>query len=568
MTFDKIQAQAISEWEALSNSDKPHILIGISTCSQKAGALVVLEAIESALAKNNIEATVTRVGCIGLCYAEPLVDIVKPDRPRISYGHVTPEIVPQLIEDYLINDNPRPDLALGTIGDDSIDGIPKLFELPVFEPQMRVLLRRCGIIDPENINHYIANDGYSGLAKALGMTPEEVVEEIKKSGLRGRGGAGFPTGLKWESCRNASGEPKYFICNAAEGDIGSFVDRTLLESDPHAVLEGMLIGAYAIGAGEGYIYIHSSSALAVKRLETALKQASEKGLIGDNILGSGFSFHVKIWQGADAYICGEETALISSIEGEREQGIPRIRPPYPAQVGLWSKPTCVNNVETLANVPHIIEKTGDWYAGIGTERSKGTKLFSLSGSIVRTGVFEVPFGLNLKELVEDIGGGIPNGRKLKAIQPAGVMLGLIPASLVEQPLDFDALANVGSGLGSGGLIIIDDSACIVDVAHSLVSFACNGMCGKCSIGRLGTKQLLVILENITNGKGRPRDIDLLTELTESVNPGTLCPLCGGVPSPTRSIFQHFRDELEAHIKEHSCPASVCKMSGETSESKE
>ena len=564
MSFDKIQAQAISEWEALNNSDKPRILIGISTCSQKAGALDVLEAIESALAKNNIEATVTRVGCIGLCYAEPLVDIVKPNHPRISYGHVTPEIVPQLIEDYLINDNPRPDLALGTIGDDSIDGIPRLFDTPVFKPQMRVLLRRCGIIDPENINHYIANDGYSGLAKALGMTPEEVVEEIKKSGLRGRGGAGFPAGLKWELCRSAPGEPKYFICNAAEGDIGSFVDRTLLEGDPHSVLEGMLIGAYAIGAAEGYIYIHSESELATRRFETAVKQASEKGLVGDNILGSGFSFHIKIWRGDEAYICGEETALISSIEGKREPGIPRIRPPYPAQVGLWSKPTCVNNVETLANVPHIIEKTGDWYANTGTDKSKGTKLISLSGSIVRTGVVEVPFGLTLRELVEDIGGGVPDGHKLKAIQPAGVMLGLIPASLIDQPVDFNALIEIGSGLGSGGLIIIDDSACIVDVIHSLVSFACKEMCGKCSIGRLGTKQLLVILENITSGKGRPQDIDLLTELTESVSPVTLCPLCGGVPSPTKSILQHFRDELEAHIKEHRCPANVCQGLSEAS----
>jgi len=564
MTFDKIQAQAISEWEALNDSDKLRILIGTATCSQKVGAPAVLEAVKSALAKNNIEATITQVGCIGLCYAEPIVDIVKPNRPRISYRNVTPEIVPQLIEDYLINDNPRPDLALGTIGDGSITGIPKLFELPMFKPQIRLLLSRCGIIDPENINHYIANNGYRGLAKALGMKPEEVIEQVEKSGLRGRGGAGFPTGLKWESCRSTPDEPKYFICNAAEGDVGSFVDRTLLEGDPHSVLEGILIGAYAIGAAEGYIYIHSESEFAIERLETALEQAGEKGLIGDNILGSAFNFHIKIWRGEEAYICGEETALISSIEGKREPGIPRIRPPYPAQVGLWSKPTCVNNVETLANVPHIIEKTGDWYAGIGTEESKGTKLLSLSGDIVRTGVVEVPFGVTLRSLVEDIGGGIPDDRKLKAIQPAGVMLGLIPASLIDQPVDFNALTEIGSGLGSGGLIIIDDSACIVDVIHSLVSFACKEMCGKCSIGRLGTKQLLVILENITSGKGRPQDIDLLTELTESVSPGTLCPLCGGVPSPTKSILQHFRDELEAHIKEHRCPANVCQGLGEAS----
>jgi NADH:ubiquinone oxidoreductase subunit F (NADH-binding)/(2Fe-2S) ferredoxin len=565
MNFDKIKAQAISEWEAINFSHKPRILIGYSTCSQKANASAVIETIKSALTTNYIEATITQVGCIGLCYAEPLVTIIKPNRPSISYGNVTPEIVPQLIEDYLVKNNPRPDLALGTIGDDSIAGIPKLFELPMFKSQMRILLQRCGIIDPENISQYIANNGYSGLVKALGMTPEEVIGQVKKSGLRGRGGAGFPTGLKWESCRSVPDEPKYFICNAAEGDVGSFVDRTMLEGDPHSVLEGMLIGAYAIGAHEGYIYIHSESALAVRRLEIALKQAHEKGLVGDNILGSDFSFHIEIWRGDAAYICGEETALISSIDGE-EQGIPRIRPPYPAQKGLWSKPTCVNNVETLANVPHIIEKTGDWYAGIGTERSKGTKLFSLSGDIVRTGVIEVPFGMTLRKLIEDIGGGVPDGRKLKVIQPAGVMLGLIPASFIDQPIDYDALTKIGSGLGSGGLIVIDDSACIVNVAHSLISFSCNEMCGKCSIGRLSTKQLLVIFENIINGKGRPQDIDLLTELTESVSPGTLCPLCGGVPSPTRSILQHFRNELEAHIKEHRCPANVCKLN-EDSKSK-
>jgi NADH-quinone oxidoreductase subunit F len=559
MTFDEIQALAKSEWEAINTSHKPLILIGNSTCSQTVNAPAVIEAIKSVLTQNNIEATVTQVGCMGLCYAEPLVNIIKPDRPCICYGNITPEIVPQLIVDYLVNNNPRPDLALGTIGDDGINGIPKLYDLPIFKSQMRILLKRCGIIDPENINHYIANDGYGGLVKALSMTPEEVIEQVKKSGLRGRGGAGFPTGLKWESCRSVQDEPRYFICNAAEGDRGSFVDRTLLEGDPHSVLEGMLIGAYAIGAHDGYIYIHSESELAIKRLEIALKQASEKGLVGDNILGSDFCFHIEIWRGEDAYICGEETALISSIDGE-EQGIPRIRPPYPAEKGLWTKPTCVNNVETLANVPNIIVKTGDWYAGIGYERSKGTKLFSLSGDIVRTGVVEVPFGVTLRELIEDIGGGIPNGRKLKAIQPAGVMLGLIPPSFIDQPIDFDALNKIGSGLGSGGLIVIDDSACIVDVAHSLISFSCNEMCGKCSIGRLGTKQLLTIFENIINGRGRPQDIDLLTELTESVSPGTLCPLCGGVPSPTRSILQHFRNELEAHIKEHRCPANVCKLS--------
>ncbi len=556
MTFDEIQSKAVLEWEALEHSAKPRIFIGTATCGRAAGALTVLEAINSELAKRNIEAIITPVGCIGLCYAEPLVDIVKPNRPRICYGNVTPEVVPRLIEDYIINDNPCPDLALGTIGNGTIDGIPKLFELPMLKHQLRIVLHNCGVINPENIDHYIAVGGYSGLVKALGMTPEEVIEEVKRSGLRGRGGAGFPTGLKLELCHNAPGKEKYFICNADEGDPGTFVDRTLLEGDPHAVLEGMLIGAYATGATEGYIYIRHEYPLATERLRIAIEQASERGLLGDNILGSSFSFHVEIRRGAGAFICGEETALINSIEGR--QGIPRIRPPFPAQEGLWGKPTNVNNVETLANIPYIIEKAGDWYASIGTEGSKGTKLFSLSGSIARMGVVEVPFGMRLRRLVEEVGGGVPDGHKLKALQPGGVMLGLIPASLIDKPIDFEGLVEIGSGVGSGGLVVIDESACMVDIAYSLMSFAQNECCGKCVIGRLGTKQMLDILGDITSGRGQPQDIDLLTDLGESMSLGALCPLGGGAPSPVISTLRHFRNEYEAHIKEHRCPASVCR----------
>lgn len=555
VTFDEVQSQAISEWETLEYSDKPRILVGAASCGRAAGALVVIEAIKSELAQHNIPATIIQVGCIGLCYAEPLVAIIKPDRPHIYYGNLTPELASQLIEDYLINDDPRPDLALGSVGDGSVRGIPRLFELPMLKPQVRITLRNCGLIDPENINHYIARGGYSGLVKALGMTPEGVIAEVKKSGLRGRGGAGFPTGLKWGFCRNAQDRVKYFICNADEGDPGTFVDRALLEGDPHSVLEGMLIGAYAIGATEGYIYIRAEYPLATERIKVAIKQANDLGLLGDDILGSGFSFHIKIRRGAGAFICGEETALISSIEGGR--GIPRIRPPFPAQSGLWGKPTNVNNVETLANIPLIIEKGSDWYASIGTEQSKGTKLFSLSGNITRPGVVEVPFGLTLRSLVEDIGGGIPNGCKLKALQPGGAMLGLIPASLVDQPIDFEGLASIGSGVGSGGLVVIDESACLVDVACILMSFAQNECCGKCLIGRLGTKKMLDILQGITNGRGQPGDMDLLAELSESMVLGSLCPLGGGAPGPVMSTLRYFRDELEAHIVEHRCPAGVC-----------
>ncbi len=555
-TFDEIRSRAISEWEALEHSDKPRILVGTAACGQAAGAMAVVEAINSELARRNIDAIVAQVGCIGLCYAVPLVNIIKPNRPRICYGNVTPEIIPQLIEDYIINDNPRSDLALGTIGDGSIDGIPKLFELPMLKPQVRIVLHNCGFVDPENINHYIANGGYSSLVKALGMTPEKIIEEVKKSGLRGRGGGiGFPTGLKWELCRKSPSTVKYLICNAHEGDPGTFVDRTLLESDPHTVVEGMLIAAYAIGTSEGYIYIGDEYPLAVERVRIALKQAREYGLLGDNVLGSGFSFNVEIRRGAGAFITGEETALIESME--RGRGVPRIRPPYPVYHGLWGKPTNVNNVETLANIPTIIEKGGDWYAGIGTKGSKGTKLFSLSGNIAYTGVAEVPFGLPLRRLVEDIGGGIANGRKLKALHPGGAMLGLIPASLIDQPIDFEGLASIGSSVGSGGMIVIDESACLVDVAYMLMSFAYSESCGKCSIGRLGTKQMLGVLQDATNGKGQPEDMDLLIELSESLALGSFCALCGGAADPVVSLLTYFRAELEAHIKEHHCPTGVC-----------
>ncbi len=555
MTFDEIRARAISEWEALEHSDKPRILIGAATCGQAAGALAVLETINSELAKHNIEATITQVGCIGLCYVEPLVDIIKPNRPRISYGNVTPEIVPQLIEDYIIKDNSRPDLALGTIGTGSVDGIPKLFQLPMLKPQIRIALRNCGIIDPENINHYIANGGYSGLVKALGMTPQEVIDEVKKSGLRGRGGAGFPTGLKWDFCRKAAGTVKYLICNADEGDPGAFMDRSLLEGDPHAVLEGMLIGAYAIGATQGYIYIRAEYPLAIERLKLALHQISDSGLLGHNILGSNFSFDITIKQGAGAFVCGEETALMSSIEGKR--GMPRSRPPFPAQAGLWGKPTNINNVETWGNVSAILERGSDWYASYGSERSKGTKTFALAGKIERTGLIEVPMGISLAEIINDIGGGIPEGKRFKAVQTGGPSGGCLPASLLNLPVDYESLKEVGSIMGSGGMVVMDEDTCMVDVARYFLTFTQAESCGKCVLCRLGTKQMLDILEDITNGKGKLEDIDLLMELSQAVKDGSLCALGQTAPNPVLTTIRYFRDEYEAHINEKRCPALTC-----------
>jgi len=556
VTFDEIKAKARAEWEALEHSDKPRILIGAATCGRAAGALALLEAINSELGRHNIEATIIQVGCIGLCYAEPLVDIIKPNRPRICYSNVTPEIIPQLIEDYIINDNPRSDLALGTIGNGSIKDIPKLFELPMLKPQLRIALRNCGHINPENINHYIANDGYRGLVKALGRTPEEVIEEIKKSGLRGRGGAGFPTGLKWEFCRKSPATVKYLICNADEGDPGAFMDRSLLEGDPHAVLEGMLIGAYAIGATEGYIYIRAEYPLAIERLKLALGQMADYGLLGDNILGSNFSFHIKIKQGAGAFVCGEETALMASIEGKR--GMPRSRPPFPAQAGLWGKPTNINNVETWGNVSAILQRGGDWYASYGSEKSKGTKTFALAGKIERTGLIEVPMGISLQEIIYGIGGGIPDDKRFKAVQTGGPSGGCLPVSQLNLPVDYESLTEAGSIMGSGGMVVMDEDICMVDVAHYFLSFTQAESCGKCVLCRLGTKQMLDILEDITNGKGKLEDIDLLIDLSEAVKVGSLCGLGQTAPNPVLTTIRYFRDEYEEHIKRHHCRAAVCK----------
>jgi len=555
MSFEETRSRAISEWQALEHSDKPRILIGAATCGRAAGALAVLEAINSKLAQHNIDAIIIQVGCIGLCYAEPLVEIIKPGRSHIYYGNLTPQLASQIIEDYIIKDNPRPDLALGTTGDKSIKNIPKFFELPMLKPQIRIALRNCGHIDPENISHYIANGGYGGLVKALNMSPEEVIKEIKKSGLRGRGGAGFPTGLKWEFCRKSPGTVKYVICNADEGDPGAFMDRSLLEGDPHAVLEGLLIGAYAIGATEGYIYIRAEYPLAIERLKVALNQMADYGFVGDNILGSDFSFHITIKQGAGAFVCGEETALMASIEGKR--GMPRPRPPFPAQAGLWGKPTNINNVETWGNVSAILQRGGEWFASYGSERSKGTKTFALAGKINRTGLIEVPMGISLRQIIYEIGGGIPDGKDFKAVQTGGPSGGALPANLLDLPVDYESLTQAGSIMGSGGMVVMDEDTCMVDMARYFVNFTKSESCGKCVPCRLGTKQMLDILEDITEGKGKIEDLDLLIDLGNGVKAGSLCGLGQTAPNPMLTSIRYFRDEYEAHIKQHRCPAGVC-----------
>ena len=555
MTFEEIQNQAKSDWNSLYHGEVPHILIGTATCGRAAGALPVVEAFNRELSRRNAQAKVSEVGCIGLCSLEPLVTIIKPDSFTVCYNNVTPQVVPTLVEGYIQNDDPCLDLALGTLGGGEGEAV-YIPELSRFEHEHRLLLRNCGYIDPGNISHYIANGGYSSLVKALKMEPVAIIEEIKKSGLRGRGGAGFPTGRKWELCKQAPSEAKYVICNADEGDPGAFMDRVVLESDPQQVIEGMIIAAYAVGAHDGFIYIRAEYPLAIQRLKVALKQAEDLGLLGDNILGSGFNFDIEIVQGAGAFVSGEETALMMAIEGKRS--MPRPRPPYPSESGLWGKPTVLNNVKTYAYIPLILERGAGWFSSLGTEGSKGTAVFALAGKMVNTGLAEVLMGTTLQKLILDIGGGIRGGKKFKAVQIGGPSGGCLPESMLQTPVDFDSLRKAGAIMGSGGVIAMDEDNCMVDTAKFFLDFIQKESCGKCSTCRIGTKQMLDILEDITTGKGKIEDIDLLVELGENIRDGSLCGLGRTAPNPVLTTIRYFRDEYEAHILEKRCPALVCK----------
>lgn len=518
------------------------IVVGEGSCGIAAGAAKVYSAIEKLIGLTGSTLTVT--GCIGMCFLEPIVDIYDGGELKKRLVKVRPEDAEKIIA-YVNGDE-------NAVNDIEISDDDKLF----LEKQTRIALRHCGIINPEIIDEYTAFDGYRALEKVLKtMTPEDVIEEIKISGLAGRGGAGFPTWFKWNAARQSPGETKYLICNADEGDPGAFMDRAVIESDPHNLIEGMLIGAYAIGAKEAVVYVRAEYPLAIERLKEAIKQAEEKGFLGENIMGTGFSCKMRIKAGAGAFVCGEETALIESLQGER--GMPRLKPPFPAQSGYWYKPSNINNVETFANVSWIILNGGEAFAAMGTDGSKGTKVFALTGKIKRGGLVEIPMGKTLRDVIFDIGGGIKNGKKFKAVQMGGPSGGCIPAELLDTVIDYKALGATGAIMGSGGMVVMDETTCMVSMAQFFLDFTAKESCGKCIHCRIGTKRMLEILNRIVKGEGREGDIELLEELCYSIKDGALCGLGQTAPNPVLTTIKYFRNEYEAHINDKKCPAKSC-----------
>ena len=533
-----------------------HVLVCGGTGCTSSGSEQIIKEMEAQLKANGLEKEikVVKTGCFGLCALGPIM-IVYPE--GAFYSRVTVDDVKEIVEEHLLKGRIVKRLLYDETIQEGSDDVKSLNEVQFYQKQLRIALRNCGVINPENIDEYIAFDGYKALGKVLTeMTPEQVIAEIKESGLRGRGGGGFPTGMKWQFTAAAQGDQKYVACNADEGDPGAFMDRSILEGDPHSVIEAMAIAAYAVGADQGYIYIRAEYPIAVKRLEIAINQAKEYGLLGENIFDTGFNFNLELRLGAGAFVCGEETALMNSIEGMR--GEPRPRPPFPANKGLWQKPTLLNNVETYANICQIILNGADWFKGIGTEKSKGTKVFALGGKINNTGLVEVPMGTTLREIVEEIGGGIPKGKKFKAAQTGGPSGGCIPAHLIDTPIDYDSLMAIGSMMGSGGLIVMDEDNCMVDIAKFFLEFTVDESCGKCTPCRVGTKRLYEILDKITKGQGTMEDLDRLEELSLSIKEGSLCGLGQTAPNPVLSTLHYFRDEYIAHVKDKKCPAGVCK----------
>jgi NADH-quinone oxidoreductase subunit F len=523
------------------------IKVCVGTGGLAAGSQEVLNKFSRQLKAQGIKADIAKkctkkTGCRGFCAKDVLVDVIR-NRKKSTYQFITTDKVNRIIEEHVIGGKPVKEWLVGPDYE------------AFYSKGTKVLLKQCGEIDPEDIEAYIETGGYKGTQRALKMKSKAVLEVIKQSGLRGRGGAGFPTGQKWELCSNAEGSPKYIICNADEGDPGAFMDRSIIEGNPHSVLEGMIIGAYAFGASLGYVYIRAEYPVAITRLKLAIKEAKKKGFLGKNICNSKFDFDIRIKEGAGAFVCGEETALIASIEGER--GMPRSKPPFPVYQGLWGKPTVVNNVETLATIPLIVSKGAKWFSSIGTAKSKGTKVFALTGKIKNTGLIEVPMGITLKEIIYDIGGGCEKNRQFKAVQTGGPSGGCIPASKIDMPVDYESLRDIGSMMGSGGMVVMDEDTCMVDMARFFLEFAQNESCGKCLPCRVGTKRLYEKLKDITEGRGKEGDIDFLLSLAEDIKISSLCGLGQTAPNPVQSTIRYFRDEYEAHIREHRCPAGVC-----------
>lgn len=519
------------------------VVVGLGSCGNAAGAGKVYAALEQLIKDRNLNIELEQTGCIGMCYLEPIVDVIDDKGEKTTYVKVTEDMAGEILEKHQ-----GTQAADWTISNEDKNALKR---------QTRIALRNCGNIDPENIDQYIEKGGYKAAEKCIReLTPEQVIEEIKISGLRGRGGAGFPTWFKWDAARKSPGSEKYMVCNADEGDPGAFMDRSILEGDPHSVIEGMIIGAYAMGAKEGVIYVRAEYPLAIIRLKIAIEQAKEKGFLGRDIFGgTGFDFDMRIKAGAGAFVCGEETALIASLEGER--GMPRLKPPFPAQKGYWQKPTNINNVETFANVPWIILNGGKAFAEIGTEKSKGTKVFALTGKIKKGGLVEVPMGITLREIIYDIGGGIKEDKQFKAVQMGGPSGGCIPAELIDTPVDYDSITRTGAIMGSGGMVVMDETTCMVDMARFFLDFTRKESCGKCIHCRLGTKRMLEILTRICEGDGKDGDIELLEELATKIKEGSLCGLGQTAPNPVLSTIRYFRKEYESHIYGKKCPAKQC-----------
>ncbi len=517
------------------------VVVGLGSCGVAAGGLAVQQRLKELLESERERVTLKETGCIGLCYREVLVEVFEDGRRGTLYGEVTPERVNRIVEEHLRQGR--------VVAEWVVD------REEVLAKQKRIVLRNCGEIDPSRIEEYQARGGYRAIEQAVTeMTPEQVIETVAGSGLRGRGGAGFPTGTKWRLARASQDAHKYVICNADEGDPGAFMDRSVLEGDPHSVLEGMAIAGYAIGAGEGYVYVRAEYPLAIRRLRNAVAVAQEKGFLGRNLFGSGFDFSIRLKEGAGAFVCGEETALIASIEGRR--GMPRVRPPFPTESGLWGHPTCINNVETLANVAWIISNRAEAFRSYGTENSKGTKVFALAGKVRRGGLVEVPMGTTINEIIYDIGGGTVSGGPFKAAQLGGPSGGCIPASLGDTPVDYEQITATGAIMGSGGMVVMDESTCMVDIARFFLSFTQNESCGKCTFCRIGTKRMLETLEKVCTGRGKPEDLDTLAELGEQIKASSNCGLGQTAPNPVLTTLRYFHDEYEAHIK-GKCPAKVC-----------